>query len=29
MAAYNHGKISREEAEVLLADRYGPAGDKA
>ena len=28
MASYNHGKISREEAEAQLAERYGPAGER-
>lgn len=28
MAAFNHGKISREEAESVLSDRYGSAGDR-
>ena len=27
MAEYNNGRITRQEAEALLADRYGPAGD--
>ena len=27
MASYNHGQISREEAEALLQERYGPAAD--
>ena len=28
MAQFNHGQISREEAEALLAETYGPAGDR-
>jgi len=28
MARFNNGEISREEAEALLAEKYGPAGDK-
>lgn len=28
MASFNHGQISREEAEAKLADKYGPAGEK-
>ena len=28
MSLYNNGKISREEAEAQLADKYGPAGVK-
>ena len=27
MARYNNGQISREEAEALLAEKYGPAGE--
>lgn len=27
MSQYNNGEISREEAETLLAERYGPAGE--
>lgn len=27
MSRYNNGEISREEAESLLAEKYGPAGD--
>lgn len=27
MAQYNNGQISREEADALLNDKYGPAGD--
>ena len=27
MSRYNNGQISREEAESLLAEKYGPAGD--
>jgi Na+/melibiose symporter-like transporter len=27
MAKYNNGEISREEAETLLAEKYGPAGN--
>ena len=27
MARYNNGEISRQEAEALLADKYGPAGE--
>ena len=26
MSQYNNGQISQEEAEALLADKYGPAG---
>lgn len=28
MAQYNNGEISREEAEALLASKYGPAGER-
>lgn len=28
MSRYNNGQISREEAESLLAEKYGPAGDR-
>ncbi len=28
MAGYNNGEISREEAESLLAEKYGPAGER-
>ncbi len=28
MASFNHGRISREEAEAILAQKYGPAGEK-
>ena len=28
MASYNHGIISREEAEALLEEKYGPAGER-
>ena len=27
MSRYNNGEISREEAEAILAEKYGPAGD--
>lgn len=27
MAQYNNGQLSREEAEALLAEKYGPAGE--
>ena len=27
MASYNNGQISREEAQALLAERYGAAGE--
>ena len=27
MSQYNNGRISRQEAEALLADKYGPAGE--
>jgi len=27
MAGYNNGTITREEANALLAEKYGPAGD--
>ena len=28
MSKFNNGQISREEAESVLADKYGPAGDR-
>lgn len=28
MARYNNGEISKEEAESVLAEKYGPAGEK-
>ena len=28
MARFNNGEISREEAETLLAEKYGPAGER-
>ena len=28
MSRYNNGEISKEEAEVLLAEKYGPAGER-
>ena len=28
MSQYNNGEITREEAEALLSEKYGPAGDK-
>ena len=28
MASYNNGEISRQQAEALLADKFGPAGDR-
>jgi Na+/melibiose symporter-like transporter len=27
MSQYNNGQITRQEAEALLADKYGPAGE--
>jgi Na+/melibiose symporter-like transporter len=27
MSRYNNGEITREEAEALLGEKYGPAGD--
>ena len=27
MAKYNNGEISKEEAEAVLAEKYGPAGE--
>ena len=28
MSRYNNGEISKEEAESLLAEKFGPAGDR-
>ena len=28
MARYNNGELSREEAEAILGEKYGPAGEK-
>ena len=28
MAKYNNGEITREAAEAILAEKFGPAGDK-
>ena len=28
MAQYNNGQISKEEAEAILAAKYGPAGER-
>ena len=28
MAQYNNGELNREDAEALLAEKYGPAGER-
>jgi Na+/melibiose symporter-like transporter len=28
MASYNNGQLSRQEAEAILAEKFGPAGER-